>query len=98
MSADLPELQEGLLDATTLDALLADLRAHAMVLDVMVKGGPSDLAKGAESDLTRIPEILGGGARGVQIRYAFEGSEWRDTLMPAPGGVRLVRMKITFDT
>ncbi|MCA9494419.1 MAG: hypothetical protein KC621_31045 [Myxococcales bacterium] len=97
MSAELPELQEGLLDDATLRTLLADLRDHATVLDVLVKGGPSELATLGENDPTRVPELLRGGVRGVQVRYAFDGAEWRDTLMPAPGGVRLVRMKIDFD-
>ena len=36
--------------------------------------------------------LAAGDFRGVQVRYVYEGKEWCDTLLAAPGGVRLVRI------
>jgi hypothetical protein len=85
------ELTEAVLDAATLDALFADLAAHADVLDVFVKGGPDRRAREGTADLTAARALLDGEARGVQIRYRWDGDEWRDTVMRAPGGFRVIR-------
>jgi hypothetical protein len=37
--------------------------------------------------------FLSGRARGLQLRYEFEGFPWCDTLMRVAAGVRLVRIK-----
>lgn len=78
-----------------LHALVADLEEHATVLDVLTKGGPL-----AHADPTPIAlreavlRLVRGEVRGVQIRYRFDGAEWRDTLMSTPAGVHDVRMRM----
>ncbi len=90
----LPELSVGVLDAPTLAALFDDLERHAEVLDVITKGGPVQQTSAANMPL-RVAQtlLLTGGIRGVQIRYIWDGAEWRDTLLATREGVRLVRMK-----
>ncbi|GDX80743.1 hypothetical protein LBMAG42_25540 [Deltaproteobacteria bacterium] len=90
----LPELTVGALDAPTLAALFDDLNAHATVLDVITKGGPVQHSAGTQVPLREAQALLAEGrVRGVQVRYVWQGDEWRDTLLAAADGVRLVRMK-----
>ncbi len=94
---ELAELNESVLDAATLDALVSDLQTHADVLDVLVKGAATQRTDGKPVPLTEAVEMMrAGSVRGVQVRYNWDGDEWRDTLFAVPGGVRLVRMKIDF--
>lgn len=97
----LPPLQEAVLDEATLDQLFFDIAEGAEVVSVSLKGGATaragDLQRagsgGGELALAR--RALGDGtALGVQIRYRFAGSEWWDTLLRIPAGVRLVRIRI----
>ena len=91
----LPELQDMVLDAATLTQLVADLETHAEVLDVRSKGGASRRASAAPLELREgVDQLLGGQVFGIQVRYLYEGSEWRDTLMRTEQGVRLVRMQM----
>lgn len=93
MTESLPPVNEALLDAPTLDALVADLLAHAELLDVWTKGGPTARAELAPTDLaTAIAALRAGRVRAIQIRYRHGGAEWRDTLLDTPSGVRLVRV------
>ncbi|MDD9947693.1 MAG: hypothetical protein OXU20_42020 [Myxococcales bacterium] len=90
---DLPPVQQALLVDATLDELVADLEALADIREVTLKQAASE-----HSDRDQVPlkEAIGllrsGGVRGVQVHYAHEGRLWTDTLMVAPGGIRLVRM------
>lgn len=94
MTAPLPTLQDSVLDAETLDALVRDWLDHAEVLDVMTKGAPGSRATFAPADLPRAVDALRSGqVRAVQVRYLHGGVEWRDTLLPAPTGTRLVRIQ-----
>lgn len=88
------QLTEGLLDAATLDALFADLAAHVELLDVFVKGGPVANASAAAPDLAAARAALDSGARGVQLRYRWDGAEWRDTILVVPAGFRVVRTRV----
>jgi hypothetical protein len=91
---DLADLHTADLDAATLAALFDDLERHARVLDVTVKGGATTYASGAPVALRTAETLLRDGqARGVQIRYLWDGGEWRDTLLRLPTGVRVVRMR-----
>lgn len=84
----------GVLDAPTLAALFNDLEAHANVLDVITKGGPVQQSPGTQIPLREAQALLAEGrVRGVQVRYVWEGEEWRDTLLATADGIRLVRMK-----
>lgn len=89
-----PPVHEAMLDGATLDALVADVLAHAELLDVMTKGGPSAYAAFGPRELTAAVDALRAGrVRAVQLRYRHGGDEWRDTLVLAPTGVRLVRIQ-----
>jgi hypothetical protein len=91
---NLPDLQQTTLDATTLDALFADLAAHAQVLSVVPKLTPNAMVVERVIKLAAAHAGLRDGTlRGVQVRYRFEGREWCDTLIAVPdGNARLVRM------
>ncbi|WP_441285759.1 hypothetical protein ACSRUE_24855 [Sorangium sp. KYC3313] len=96
----LPPLQEAVLDEATLDQLFFDLAEAAELVSVSLKGGATaragDLPRaGSGGDgLALARRALGDGtALGVQIRYRFAGSEWWDTLLRTPSGVRLVRVR-----
>jgi hypothetical protein len=90
----LPELEQGLLDAAGLAALVADLHAHATVIDVVAKGGALVRADGRNLGLDEgIAALKDGQVRGLQLRYRHEDVEWWDTLIAAPGGWRIVRIR-----
>lgn len=94
-SADLPELHSGDLDAETVGALFDDLERHAVILDVLVKAAPNRHVSGAALPLREAQALLAAReVRGVQIRYHWQGAEWRDTLMQLPTAVRVVRMRM----
>lgn len=89
---ELAELHQGVLDDATLDQYFEDL-GLAEVFDVLVKGAPEEYAKEGSFTLDRGKELfLAGVVRGLQIRYRYRDEEWWDTLLRAPGGVRLVRV------
>ena len=93
---DLPELHTGELDRATFDALISDLIAHAEVLDVLVKGSAEQHSDGRPVPLLDAAAmLLRGAARGIQIRYRWDGAEWRDTLIAQGGRVRIVRTQWT---
>jgi hypothetical protein len=89
----LPSLQDAVLDDATLDQLFFDLEASAELCAVLVKGAPSEHAEDAPLSLAGARETLRAGGRAVQIRYRYGGAEWWDTLVPTPGGTRLVRIE-----
>lgn len=90
----LPPVQEAILDEATLDRLFFDVAHGAELVEVVTKGGAEAYAgEPGAPDLSRAREALRSGrAFGVQLRYRFGGTEWWDTLMRVPGGVRLVRI------
>ena len=91
----LPELHSSDLDAATLAALFDDLEAHAAVLDVLVKGGARQEASPVPVALREAQAMLASGrVRGVQVRYRWDGGEWRDTLLRTPTGTRVVCMRM----
>jgi hypothetical protein len=91
----LPQLQTAVLDAATLGQLFVDLQACAQVLDVLAKRGAEVRADEAPITLADAHRLLvQGAARGIQLRYLYDGAEWRDTLLAAGGAFRLCRMKM----
>jgi len=88
-----PPMHEGLLDDRTVLALLDDLAAEAQILEILTKGGPQLRAAGAARLDEAFDALVDGSVRGVQVRYRHDGQEWWDTLLRAPGGFRLVRVK-----
>ncbi|MGM0577859.1 MAG: hypothetical protein ACQEXJ_19185 [Myxococcota bacterium] len=91
---DLPPVYRADLDPETLDALFADVAAHADLLGCVLKGGAEEYADGV-CPLGRAHDLLSTRAvRGVQLRYRHDGNEWWDTLISAdPDTVRLVRIR-----
>jgi hypothetical protein len=84
------ELGEG-----TLDQLFADLAASAEVLSVRGKADPRRYASADPLTLAAARDRLTtGDLTAVQLRYRYDGHEWADTLLRAPGGFRLVRCQI----
>ena len=91
----LPELTTAQLDDTMLDQLVTDLENAATVLDVLFKGHATQRTDGKPVPIRQAVSLLRAGESfGVQIRYIFEETEWRDTLSRASTGYRLVRMAI----
>lgn len=89
----LPALHQAELDAAGIDELLSDIAALGEVLEVQWKQGPQQHADAVPPDLAHARAALASGkARGVQIRYAFDGRVWVDTLIATPSGAKLVRM------
>lgn len=89
MSLDLPRLTTADLDPATLDALFADLTGLTEIDEVLVKGDATSYA--GQSGLAEARRALAAGARGIQIRYRWDGESWLDTLLRIPTGIRLVR-------
>lgn len=90
----LREFHEAFVDAATLEQLFVDLDAVADVLAVMAKGGSTDRAHGGTMSLEEGRSLfVAQKVRGLQIRYRYQGSEWWDTLMHTPKGVRIVRIE-----
>lgn len=90
----LPALQEAHLDTALALRLLDDVARTAEVLEVTAKHAPRAHASAERLDIAAARRLLEeGAARGLRLRYRFEGAEWSDTLLAAPGGGwRLVRM------
>ena len=92
----LPPLQQTVLDVATADALFRDLAACTRVTAVLPKyarnqhTGPDSLT--LEQARTRLAAGL---LLGVQIRYAYDGHSWCDTLLRRPAGLTLVRIRET---
>ncbi len=95
----LPDLHTAELDAHGLNALLADIAALGEVTEIIPKQAAREQVTDGATPLALddVPGLFAKGARGVQIRYRFEGAEWWDTLMALPGGAfRLVRIQHDF--
>lgn len=87
----MPELREGTLTEADLAAYAEDLRTLASQMRCQVRrqgAMPPDQVSLEEA----IERARAGSA--VQIQYEYAGARWRDTLMAAPGGHRLIRMKM----
>lgn len=96
---DLPELRSGVLDDNGVVALFRDIRTLTRVDGIVVKDRPGRVGNGSSVCLEEAERlVLAREVRGVQIRYHHDGAEWWDTLMCAPDGVRLVRIRHDADT
>jgi hypothetical protein len=93
-SSPLPQLQDALLDPEMLERLFQDIQRCGVVQEVLLKGGA--VARASEQSVP-LPEALAalreGRVLGVQIRYGYDGSNWWDTLMCTPKGIRLIRIE-----
>lgn len=100
MTLELPDLQQASLDWSTVERLLADIQACAVLLSVVSRGaGKTMTAETRALEPTHLAAALTDAGmqlrdrtiQGLQIRYSFENITWRDTLMTTPTGYRLVR-------
>lgn len=97
---ELPDLQQSVLDPATLEQLFADLAACTEITEII----PKAAAEGYVPEHSAITLkdarelLLAKKIRGLQIRYNYQGSQWWDTLLPAPGGegFRIVRIQHDF--
>jgi hypothetical protein len=93
----LPELQQAILDRATVDQLFKDIEHCTEVLEVIPKFSKHGYVNTASLGLEQGRQLLERGElRALQLRYRYAGSEWWDTLMAAPGGLRLVRIQHQF--
>ena len=90
----LPQVLEGSIDATTLEALFADIEATGGLVAVVLKHGRTAEPPRGPSALSEAHEALRAGrVSAVQLRYRHEGREWWDTLLATgPGAWRVVRI------
>ncbi len=90
----LPPLQQTVLDVATTDALFRDLaactRIHAVIPKYAARGHTGTDTISLETARTRLAAGL---LLGVQIRYAYDGHTWCDTLLRRPNGLTLVRIR-----
>lgn len=99
MSAEieLPEMHQGELRPEELDDLLRDVELATELLGVTVKGAPRERTGDVAVPLAEARErLLRGEVRGIQLRYRYQGSQWWDTVLRAPSGFRLVRIRHDF--
>lgn len=90
----LPELTQAVLDRDTLYSLFNDIACLTRVVSVTPRRAPGEQVGNAAIGLEEARDaLLGGTLRGVQIRYLHDGIPWCDTLIAAPGGARIVRMR-----
>lgn len=93
-NTSLPQLQDAILDMETLDQLFRDIRHCAVVEEVLLKGGPVSMASEKSVPLAEALEALRERrVVGVQLRYWYAGTNWWDTLMHTPRGIRLIRIE-----
>jgi hypothetical protein len=90
----LPPLQQTVLDVATTDALFRDLAACTLIHAVIPKYA-RNAHTGADSlTLEQARTRLAAGLLlGVQVRYAYDGHTWCDTLLRRPAGLTLVRIR-----
>lgn len=89
-----PEMCEGLLDTAQVMQLFSDLADCTQIVAILEKGGAQDYATSSVWDLAATRDrVLKGEVGAVQIRYLYDDSEWIDTLLLGPTGIRVVRCK-----
>lgn len=88
----LPEMREAILSPEEVLALQTDLLAHAQIQGVLCKSGPRERTPHGNTPLdVALQHLLDRDVSAVQIRYAYDGHDWTDTLLNTSSGIRLVR-------
>lgn len=91
------ELYDAVIDDATLARWVDDLCAFARVDRVMEKGGATRHA-GQSADISAsVARLRAGEIRALQAWYRHDESTWCDTVLPAPGGWRMVRTRLAPD-
>ncbi len=88
----MPEMRQGLLSASDLKELCADLTQLTRVLSIQtrVRGNTNaETRSGALDDV--LQDLWDGNLQAVQIRYAYDGHEWTDTLLRSDCHIRVIR-------
>ncbi|MDP1797658.1 MAG: hypothetical protein Q8K78_09265 [Planctomycetaceae bacterium] len=88
----LPEMREAVLSRDDVLTLVADLQAHAQITGTLCKAAPQQQTPLHNISLeTAVEQFFTWAVSAIQIRYAYDGHEWTDTLLNTPAGMRLVR-------
>lgn len=91
---ELPELDEGLLDEAGFRALCAEVERLTELDQVLVKGSPARYTPDTNWQLPAARDaLIAGQARGIQLRYRYDGQAWFDTVLKTPDGYKVVRMQ-----
>ena len=89
---DLAELQQAVLDDGKLGELLTDIEALCTIHRVMLKASADAYTDDGARSIRDVRPALEQGMA-VQLRYAYRGEDWCDTLLPGVSGTLLVRMR-----
>lgn len=88
----LPEMREAVLSHDEVAILAADLQAYTRIASVICKSRSQQHAPPGSIPLSAaIDQLFSRTITAIQIRYAYDGYEWTDTLLHTPAGVRFVR-------
>ena len=88
----IPEMVQAILSHQDVLALVADLQAFARVTGTLCKAAPQQQTPPENVPLeAAVNQLFAQTVVAVQIRYAYDGQEWTDTLLNSSTGVRLVR-------
>lgn len=91
----LPTLHVGALNRAEFVRYVADLRAAADDVLVLIRRGPHSTE---ECELAALDDLLDAIAAhvaiGAQVLYSFDGRQFRDVLMPLGASLRIVRMQV----
>jgi hypothetical protein len=92
--APLPPVHIADVDEDTVRALFFDVESLGTRIEIVMKHaaeGHVD-ARHRPTLAEAFARLRSGTAMGVQLRYQFQGVDWRDTLMRTADGFRLVRI------
>ena len=90
-------IQDAMLDDATVGQLFFDVENASEGVEVFVKGGAVERATDRPFALSEARALfMSSVVHAVQLRYRYRGSEWWDTLIRQPQGVRLVRIEQKF--
>lgn len=90
----LPEMNDAVLGEEELVALFRDYNACASGVEIQIKSGPGLVGNHPRPSLEEARQLLlERRVRGLQLRYAFDGGQWCDTLMSTNSGIRLIRIR-----
>ncbi len=84
-------LNEAMLDDDQLAQLFTDIELATEVLEVRLKGGDVVHSVAGTTLADARQNLAAQTVPAAQIRYAYRGQQWIDTLMRTPLGVKLIR-------
>ena len=93
----LAELQDALIDESTLNQWFRDLEQCTEITEIIPKfAARTAVVESAISLSDARDQLVGKQLRGVQVRYRYLGAEWWDTVLAAGAHFRLVRIRHEF--